>query len=88
MAVSSGVRRMGSAALDMAYVAAGRFEGYWETGLKPWDIAAGIIIVKEAGGFVTDMNGRDQVLETGSVIAANDSLHPALTKLLKSAIKS
>jgi myo-inositol-1(or 4)-monophosphatase len=88
MKVSSGVRRMGSAALDMAYVAAGRFEGYWETGLHPWDIAAGVVIVKEAGGFVTDMNGGADMLGTGSVIAANDALHPALTKLLKAAAKT
>lgn len=88
MGVSSGVRRMGSASLDLAYVAAGRFEGYWEAGLHPWDIAAGLIIVQEAGGFVTDMNGGSDMLGTGSVIAANDSLHPALTKLLKNAIKA
>lgn len=88
MAVSSGIRRMGSAALDMAYVAAGRFEGYWETGLHPWDIAAGIVIVKEAGGFVSDMSGGTDMIGTGSVIAANDSLHPALTKMLKAATKA
>lgn len=88
MAVSSGVRRMGSAALDLAYVAAGRYEGYWEAGLKPWDIAAGIVIVREAGGYVSDMNGGTDMLGRGSVIAANDSLHPALTKLLKDAAKA
>ncbi len=71
----SGIRRLGSAALDLAYVAAGRYEGYWETGLSPWDLAAGIIIVREAGGFVSDLAGGDAMLESGDVIAANDRLH-------------
>ena len=71
----SGIRRLGSAALDLAYVAAGRYEGYWEAGLSPWDLAAGIIIVREAGGFVSDLSGGDTMLRSGDVIAANDSLH-------------
>lgn len=71
----SGVRRLGSAALDLAYVAAGRYEGYWEAGLSPWDLAAGIILVREAGGYISDLAGGDRMLETGDVIAANDRLH-------------
>ena len=72
MAVSAGVRRNGSAALDLAWTAAGRFNGYWERGLKPWDIAAGIVIVSEAGGKVCDLDdaGND-VLQTGNIICAN-----------------
>ena len=71
MAASAGVRRFGSAALDLAYVAAGRYEGFWEKGLKPWDVAAGIVIVREAGGFVSDFAGRDKALNSGEIVAAN-----------------
>ncbi|WP_370152419.1 inositol monophosphatase [Ferrovibrio sp.] len=78
----AGIRRMGAAALDLAYVAAGRYDGFWEAGLSPWDIAAGIVIVREAGGLVTDLAGSDRMLETGGVIAANDALHTPLRKLL------
>jgi len=84
MAVSAGVRRFGSAALDLAYVAAGRFDGFWETGLKPWDMAAGIVIVREAGGFVSEIGGGDAMLESGSILAANTNLHGELDKVLKS----
>ena len=82
MAKTSGVRRFGSAALDLAYVAAGRYEGFWETGLHPWDIAAGIVLVREAGGFVTDMDGKDAMMKSGDIIAANDLLHGTLSKIL------
>ena len=82
MAVSAGVRRFGSAALDLAYVAAGRYEGFWEIGLHPWDIAAGIVLVREAGGFVTDVNGGNGMMESGEIIAANDSQHGPLLKIL------
>jgi myo-inositol-1(or 4)-monophosphatase len=82
MAEVSGIRRMGAAALDLAYVAAGRYDGFWEAGLSPWDIAAGIVIVREAGGLVTDMAGGDKMLETGGIVAANDVLHAPLRKLL------
>jgi myo-inositol-1(or 4)-monophosphatase len=82
MAVSSGVRRFGSAALDLAYVAAGRFEGFWEIGLNPWDMAAGIVLVREAGGFVTDITGGGGMLESGEIIAANDLLHGPLKDIL------
>ena len=83
MAVSAGVRRFGSAALDLAYVAAGRYEGFWEFGLHPWDIAAGIVLVREAGGFVTDIGGGG-MMESGEILAANDSLHGPLLKILAS----
>ncbi|BAE50090.1 inositol monophosphatase family protein [Paramagnetospirillum magneticum] len=81
----AGIRRFGSAALDLAYVAAGRCDGYWETGIKPWDIAAGIVLVKEAGGYVTDFQGGSKMLDNGEVLAANDHLHQPLMKLLKTA---
>jgi myo-inositol-1(or 4)-monophosphatase len=85
MDVTAGVRRFGSAALDLAYVAAGRCDGYWEADLKPWDIAAGIVLVREAGGYVTDLDGGSNILETGGLVAANDHLQKPLTKLLKAA---
>ena len=78
------VRRLGSAALDLCYVAAGRFDGFWEHGLQAWDMAAGILLVKEAGGVITDMNGGEQMLTKGNVICANENLHPQLLKVLKS----
>ena len=81
MAVSAGVRRFGSAALDLAYVAAGRYEGFWEFGLHPWDIAAGIVLVREAGGFGTDIGGGG-MMESGEILAANDSLHGPILKIL------
>ncbi len=85
MAVAAGVRRFGSAALDLAYVAAGRYEGFWEMGLHPWDIAAGIVLVREAGGFASDFEGRDRMLQTGEIVAANDHAHAALLKMLAAA---
>jgi len=85
MNATAGVRRMGAASLDLAYVAAGRFDGFWEHGLQAWDIAAGIVMVKEAGGVITDMRGGDQMLSNGAVVSANDPLHPRLLKLLNSA---
>ncbi|HWI25799.1 MAG TPA: inositol monophosphatase family protein [Stellaceae bacterium] len=88
MPVTAGVRRIGAAALDLAYVAAGRFDGFWEFGLKPWDIAAGILIVREAGGYVTDLAGGHGMLESGDVLAANDHLHLPLAQLLKKALKT
>ena len=73
----AGVRRFGSAALDLAWVAAGRFDGFWELQLKPWDIAAGIVLVREAGGYATDPAGGDPRL-SGDLIAGNPHLHPLL----------
>jgi len=82
MPVVSGIRRTGSAALDLSWVAAGRFDGYWEIGLQPWDLAAGMVILREAGGFVTDLSGGKTVLESGNVLAGNERVHRALLKLL------
>ncbi len=76
-------RRGGSAALDLAYVAAGRLDAYWEAGLQPWDIAAGCLLVQEAGGMVTDIQGSSLNLEKGDVLAANPKLHGAFVELLK-----
>ncbi|UZD91727.1 inositol monophosphatase family protein [Cognatishimia activa] len=81
----AGVRRFGSAALDLAYVAAGRYEGYWERNLNAWDVAAGIIIVKEAGGFVRGMDDEDNVLETGSLLAANEPIWDQFAKVIRGA---
>ncbi len=87
VAVSAGIRRFGSAALDLAYVAAGRFDGFWETGLKPWDIAAGIILVREAGGIVSELTGREDMMKTGSIVAANPHLHKELSKTINSVLR-
>lgn len=84
----AGIRRFGAAALDLAYVAAGRFEGFWERDLKPWDLAVGLLLVKEAGGFVTELDGGSNMLKSGSVLAANDALHGPLLSLVKQSIKS
>jgi myo-inositol-1(or 4)-monophosphatase len=81
----AGLRRTGAAALDMAWVAAGRFDGYWERGLSPWDLAAGLVILREAGGFATDIDGGDAVLAKGSVVAGNEFIHRALLALLATA---
>lgn len=78
----AGVRRFGSAALDLAYVAAGRYDGYWENGLNPWDVAAGVLIVREAGGFVTEIKGKRYALGAPDLLAANDALHDPLITLL------
>jgi myo-inositol-1(or 4)-monophosphatase len=86
MGATSGVRRMGAAALDLAYVAAGRLDGFWEFGLSPWDIAAGILLIRESGGYVTDLAGGHRMMETGDVLAANDHLHLPLAQLLKKSL--
>jgi myo-inositol-1(or 4)-monophosphatase len=85
LAATAGVRRFGSAALDLAYVAAGRYEGFWEDHLSPWDIAAGIVLVREAGGYVSEIGGGADMLATGSTFAANAHLHEAVGKLLRAA---
>lgn len=82
MPLVSGVRRMGAAALDMAYVAAGRYEGYWERGINSWDIAAGIVLVQEAGGYICDLQGGEDPLGTNSVLATNQALNQPLKDLL------
>jgi myo-inositol-1(or 4)-monophosphatase len=81
----SGVRRFGAAALDLAWVAAGRFDGYWERDLNAWDIAAGILLVTEAGGRVTDADGGEDPVATGSICAANADLHGPLLERLRAA---
>ncbi|BCH30222.1 inositol monophosphatase [Mesorhizobium sp. L-8-10] len=78
----SGIRRFGSAALDLAYVAAGRMDGFWEEALSPWDMAAGILLVREAGGFVSDRNGGQTMLDSGSIVAGNEAIHRALLKTI------
>ncbi|WP_267433647.1 inositol monophosphatase family protein [Sphingomonas sp. GM_Shp_1] len=83
----AGIRRFGSAALDLAWVAAGRYDGFWESGLKPWDAAAGMLLVREAGGFVSDFRGGDKSLERGEYLAANEGLHSKLHKLLANALR-
>ncbi|MEE8623229.1 MAG: inositol monophosphatase family protein [Alphaproteobacteria bacterium] len=86
MKVSSGVLRAGAAALDLAYVAAGRYEGFWETGLNPWDIAPGVLLVREAGGYVTEIGGGHNMFETGSILAANGQLHAEIGEVLRGAL--
>ena len=83
----AGIRRFGSAALDLAWVAAGRYEGYWEAGLKPWDTAAGCLLVREAGGFVSDWKGRSLPYCDAEILAGNDALHSRLHKIVVSALK-
>ena len=77
------LRRLGAAALDLAGVAAGSFDGYWERGVKSWDVAAGIVLVREAGGFVSDMEGSERMLTSGSICAGNEPIHRTLLKLLR-----
>ena len=88
MAEVSGIRRLGSASLDLAYVAAGRMDGFWETGLSAWDIAAGLLLVREAGGFVSDMDGGQDMLNAGSVVAGNEVIQRALLKAVKKPISA
>jgi myo-inositol-1(or 4)-monophosphatase len=88
MEATAGVRRLGSAALDLAYVAAGRYDGFWETDLAPWDIAPGLLMVREAGGFVSDLSGGQTMLTSGEVLAANDHLHLPLASIIKEAMRA
>ena len=83
MNVTAGIRRFGAASLDLAFVAAGRFDGFWERGLQAWDIAAGLVLVREAGGMASDIDGGASMLADGTVLVANEYLHPQLLKLLK-----
>jgi myo-inositol-1(or 4)-monophosphatase len=80
--LTQGVRRGGAACLDLAYVACGRLDGYWERGLSPWDIAAGIVLVEEAGGRVTAYDQSPQILNSGRLLATNGHIHPALSQEL------
>lgn len=83
----AGIRRFGAASLDLAWVAAGRFDAFWESDLAPWDTAAGCLLVREAGGFVTDYRGRSQSIMAEQVLAANDALHSKLHKALAGVLK-
>jgi myo-inositol-1(or 4)-monophosphatase len=83
----AGVRRFGAASLDLAWVAAGRFDGFWESDLAPWDTAAGCLLVREAGGFVSDYRGRSLQICDKQVIAGNDPLHSRLHKIIATALK-
>jgi myo-inositol-1(or 4)-monophosphatase len=85
MAHAAGVRRYGAAALDLAYVAAGRFDIYWERGISSWDMAAGSVLVREAGGYVTDVTGHSGYMATGDILAGNEAMQGQLLKLLKKA---
>lgn len=85
MRETSGIRRTGAAAMDLAWTAAGRFDAYWEHGLKPWDIAAGIVLMREAGGMATDHHGGSHMLETGSIAAGNAQVHKQLLVMLQQA---
>ncbi|MFI4934282.1 MAG: inositol monophosphatase family protein [Caulobacterales bacterium] len=81
----AGVRRFGAAALDLAWLAAGRFDGYWERDLSPWDLAAGLLLVSEAGGMLSDADGGEDILTKGSICAANSALHPLILERLRAA---
>ena len=81
----AGVRRFGAAALDLAWVAAGRFDGFWERDLSPWDVAAGLLLVSEAGGMVTSAEGGDHTLDGGSICAASSTMHPLMLERLRAA---
>lgn len=83
---TAGIRRPGSAALDLAYVAAGRFDGFWEFRLNPWDMAAGALLVQEAGGMVSDFGGGDHYLQSGNILASNGRIHSAMLKTLKDTV--
>jgi myo-inositol-1(or 4)-monophosphatase len=78
----AGIRRLGAAALDLAYVAAGRLDGFWEDYLSPWDMAAGVLMIREAGGFVSDREGGQDMFENGTIVTGNEAIHRALLKTL------
>jgi len=84
----AGIRRAGSAALDLAYVAAGRLDGFWEFGLKPWDMAAGVLLVREAGGMVVDFDGSDRYMHNGNLVAANPRVMHAMLNIIQASVAS
>ncbi|MGU3400370.1 inositol monophosphatase family protein [Brucellaceae bacterium D45D] len=86
MAETAGVRRIGSASLDLAYVAAGRLDGFWEDGLNPWDVGAAMLMIREAGGFVSDKTGGQDIFDKKSIVAGNEVIHGALLKTLRKPI--
>jgi myo-inositol-1(or 4)-monophosphatase len=81
------LRRFGAATLDLAWVAAGRLDAYWERDISPWDMAAGLLMVREAGGYVTDLDGGDAMLAKGHIIAGNETMHRELLRHLRGAAK-
>jgi myo-inositol-1(or 4)-monophosphatase len=83
MTRTSGIRRAGSAALDLAFTACGRYDGFWETGLSPWDVAAGALLVSEAGGTVSDFTGEDRYLDRGEIVAAGAGVHPLMLQVTR-----
>ena len=85
LATAGGLRRLGSAALDLAYVAAGRFDGYWERNIHSWDVAAGALMVREAGGFVSTADGKDDVVGAGSILAGNEYIQREMLAAIKGA---
>ncbi len=85
MAKVGNIRRLGAASIDLAMVASGRCDGYWERGIRPWDIAAGVILVRESGGFVTDLSGGSDMLAKGEICAGNELIHRQLLDLLRKA---
>lgn len=81
--MTSGIRRPGSAALDLAYVASGRLDGFWEIGLNPWDMAAGALLIQEAGGLISDFSGGNEYLQTGNVVAGNPKVFKAILQAIR-----
>ena len=88
MQKTSGIRRPGSAALDLAWLAAGRIDGFWEFNLKAWDIAAGAIIIREAGGIVSDFENRDGYLESGDIVAATPKVFPEMIRIIQEKVNA
>ncbi len=87
MQQTAGIRRPGAAALDLAYVAAGRLDGFWEYNLKPWDMAAGILLVQEAGGIISDPDGTAKFMDSGDVVCGNPKIHQQMLKIIKQALQ-
>ena len=80
---TAGIRRPGAASLDLAYVAAGRFDGFWEMGLSPWDMAAGVLLIQEAGGLVSDLSGEANYLTTGNLVAGTPKIFGQLLPIIQ-----
>lgn len=81
----AGLRRFGAAALDLAFIAAGRYDAYWERGLSPWDMAAGTLLVREAGGYVSDLDGKDAMFTKRNIVAGNEFMHSAILRMVQQA---
>jgi myo-inositol-1(or 4)-monophosphatase len=84
----AGIRRFGAAALDLAWVAAGRLDAFWERNLSPWDMAAGLLMVREAGGFVSDLDGREDIFAKGEIIAGNETMQRDILALIRAAVRA